>query len=471
MARNSQISQSSSLEPFASPDYLDPQLQKVLEDACSLLCQWFAKAGQTGPLPLVTGLPEISPRMEGLSGEALMADIQLLMDGSYQPSHPGALAHLDPPPLTASIVGDLISAGLNNNLLAEELSPSLSRLERKLCKWFAEQLGMPLGSGGVAASGGTLSNLMALVVARQLSGLECDPSAVIFASADAHVSLAKAIRVMGLPCDALQRVCTNTQGQISLEDLEEQLKRLRSKGRKCFAVVATAGTTVRGAVDPLVELANLASREGLWLHIDAAIGGVFALSKTTSTLIRGISAADSVSVNPQKLLGITKTSSLLLMARKSDLKAVFSTGLPYIEPAWEEAHGGEMGIQGTRSAEVLKLWLGLRQLGKDGIKQLLDQSILRRNYLEQKIEPSKFNLLSGPLHLIAMTPKGLDDNAAAAWSVLTRKFLLEKKLMLSRPIHEGRYYLKAVTGNPHTSLELLERLAILLNNSVEITNQ
>ncbi len=457
------------LEPFASPEHLDPELQLFLEKASLRLCKWLANAGHSSPLPSISVMPEIAPPLKGLSADALLDEIQLVMDGSYQPSHPGSLAHLDPPPLTASIAADLICAGLNNNLLAEELSPSLSRLERLLCNWFAERIGMPPQSGGVAASGGSLSNLMALVVARYQSGLQNDPKAVLLASSEAHVSLSKAVRVMGLDAEALQTIETNNEGQISIELLESQLKRVRAEGGKCFAIVGTAGTTVRGAVDPLVELGAFCLRESLWFHIDGAIGGIFAISEKTSHLVKGISLANSVTLNPQKLLGITKTSSLLLVANRSDLISTFATGLPYIEPAWgTETHGGEMGIQGTRPAEVLKLWLGLRQLGETGINNLLEQSIERRVCLENKLDPSKFQLISGPLHLISCTPVGIDKEQSAKWSAETRLELLENQIMLSRPLHQGIYYLKAVLGNPHTKTPHLVKLAKILNCSLGV---
>ena len=469
MEGNRDIKQVSSLEPFASPDHLDLELQSFLEEASLRLCEWFAKAGQSGPLPSLSVMPEVAPSLEGLSKESLLDDLQLVMEGAYQPSHPGALAHLDPPPLTASIVADLICAGLNNNLLAEELSPSLSRLERLLCQWFAEKLGMPVESGGVAASGGSLSNLMALVVARHYSGLQNDSRAVVLASSDAHVCFAKAIRVMGLDSDALQNIDTNKEGQISISSVESQLRTLKAEGRKCFAIIATAGTTVRGAIDPLAELGELCSSEGLWLHVDGAIGGIFALSNKTSPLLKGISVANSVTLNPQKLLGITKTSSLLLVANRSNLISTFATGLPYIEPAWgEEAHGGEMGLQGTRPAEVLKLWLGLRQLGENGIERLIEDSINRRRYFEKHLNLSKLNIISGPLHLISCTPNNASKIESARWSIETRQRLLDQKFMLSRPLHDGHYYLKAVMGNPHTQSSHLLKLANLLNQSVGV---
>ncbi|MFQ6537255.1 pyridoxal phosphate-dependent decarboxylase family protein [Aphanothece stagnina] len=453
--------------PFASPDQPDARLQAFLEQASAQLCAWLGSAASRSPLPGLSVLPCIEPQRLGLSDEVLLADLQLVMDGAFSPSHPGALAHLDPPPLPASIAADLICAGLNNNLLAEELSPSLSRLERSLAAWLAEQLGLGKGAGGVAASGGSLSNLMALVTARQAAGLGCRGDAVVVCSADAHVSLAKALTVMGLPPQALVRVPTGPEGGLDPGRLQVQLERLAAGGVPVIAVVATAGTTVRGAVDPLKPIAALCRRYGHWLHVDGAIGAVFALSPRHRHRVAGLEEADSVTVNPQKLLGITKTSSLLLLARPQALELAFGTGLPYMEPSWGGAHGGEQGLQGTRPAEILKLWLGLRQLGHEGIEAVLDGAIQRRRELQALLAAiPELTLLGGQLHLLAFTLREGSGAAAEDWSQRTRQALLDQQLMLSRPLHGGRYHLKAVLGNPHTRSEHLRRISGVVAESV-----
>jgi len=454
--------------PFASPEQLDPRLQDFLEQASRQLCVWLGSAAERSPLPGLSVLPPVEPEDHGLAPEMLLADLQLVMDGAFNPNHPGALAHLDPPPLPASVAADLICAGLNNNMLAEELSPSLSRLERSLTAWLAEQLGLPAGSGGVAASGGTLSNLMALVAARRQRGLAIDGRAVVVASIDAHVSLAKALAVMGLPPEALRPVPLDNQGRLDPTALEVELDQLVRAGLPVIAVVATAGTTVRGAVDPLSAIAGICQRRGLWLHVDGAIGAVFGLVPAHRHRVAGLEQADSITINPQKLLGITKTSSLLLLARPQALAEAFHTGLPYMEPSWGGSHGGESGLQGTRPAEILKLWLGLRQLGLVGIEAVLDGAIQRRRQLQALLTPNeRLQLVGGSFHLLAFTPQQLDAAGSQAWSDRTRQRLLQEQLMLSRPHYAGRHHLKAVLGNPHTKPAHLENLARVVHASLD----
>lgn len=456
---------SDALSPFADPSVLDPGLQAFFDQTSELLCTWMATASSRSPLPSLSAQPEIEPQGRGLGPQQLLNDLHLIMEGAYNPGHPGAMAHLDPPALTASIAADLIVAGLNNNPLAEELSPSLTRLERSLLAWLGHRLGLGEGAHGVPASGGTLSNLMALVCARRASGLQHGGDGVVLCSEDAHVSLEKAVAVMGLAADALQRLPSDGQGRLDPDALALAIERLKRQGRAVIAVVATAGTTIRGAVDPLPAIADLCRHHGLWLHVDGAIGAVFGLIDSHRSRVDGLGLADSLTVNPQKLLGITKTSSVLLLRQPQWLAETFATGLPYMDPSWGGHHGGECGLQGSRPAEILKLWLGLRQLGIEGIEAVLDGAVLRRMRLETLLadlrSPAgrRLDCLSGPLHLLAFCPQGLTAAEAAQWSEQTRRRLLEAQLLLSRPLVHGQHHLKAVLGNPNTSEAELTTLA------------
>ena len=386
------------------------------------------------------------------------------MAGAYRPNHPGALAHLDPPALSVSIAADLIAAGLNNNLLAQELSPSLSRLERRLCHWLSSRVGLGPNSGGVPASGGSLSNLMALVCARQAAELAADPSAVVLTGSAAHVSLNKAAAVMGLPPDGLQCLQTDADGRLQPEVVARAIQQLRSAGRKPFALVAVAGTTVQGSVDPLIDLAALCRREQLWLHVDGAIGAVCALVDSQRWRVDGIEHADSITLNPQKVLGVSKPSSVLLMRKVELLQTSFATGLPYMESG-DGPQGGDLGLQGTRSAEVLKLWLSLQRLGLDGIERILDQAFHRAEYLRSLLTAPQLQLLPGDLHLLAIGLQPHLADRAQLWRDHTHGLLHQQGFWLSRPDLDGRPLLKAVLGNPFTNEDHLEHLAGIINRS------
>ena len=160
------------------PSYLgtNDNLITLLNRTSQILCEWFSKAEKYGPLPFDENFKCIMPDEDSNSTEDLFTEIKVLLNNSFNPVHPGSLAHLDPPPLIFSILGDLIAAGLNNNLLAYELSPSVTLLEDSLCKWFAKKIGFNDSSGGIAASGGTLSNLNALIAARYNAGLGSEPN-------------------------------------------------------------------------------------------------------------------------------------------------------------------------------------------------------------------------------------------------------------------------------------------------------
>ena len=421
-------------------------MMALIHQAVTWLEQWHEDARQRSPLPGPVALPPVAPAPWGLDAVSLMEDLDPVVRGSYNPWHPGAIAHLDPPPNPASVVGELVCAWLNNNMLAEELSPLLSRLERQLLGWLAQRLGMGEGAGGVMGSGGTICTITALVTARHQRGLD-GQQACLYASTDGHSSLAKALRVMGLPATALRLVPTDAMGRMDPDQLEQTLQQEKEP---VLAVVATAGTTIRGAVDPIGPIADICRRRGLWLHVDGAIGAVCGLGQHQQGRVAHIGRADSLTMNPQKWLGIAKASAMVLLPRPQGLVHTFAAPMAYMEPA-RVAHGGDCGLQGTRPAEVLKLWLGLRQLGQHGIDDLLDGALQRAQLLRQALAPLPLIVPSGDLHIVCCRPDTTGSSQSSeTWSRRVRQQLLDQGLMLSRPLYRGQRYLKAVLGNPFT---------------------
>ena len=438
-------------------------LLTLLNKTSKILCKWFSDSEKSGPFPIDINFKCSVPDEFGNSTDILFSEIESLIYSSFNPVHPGSLAHLDPPPLVISILGDLVAAGLNNNLLAYELSPSISLLEETICKWFSKKLGFKELSGGIAASGGTLSNLNALVAARNHAGLESDPNAAYLISEEAHSSFVKCTRIMGLNKNNLIKVKTDNNGSMDIVDLKNNIDKCSKDGKKIFSIVATLGTTIRGALDPIEEIGKICQENNIWLHIDGSIGGIFAITNLPILGICNVNCANSITINPQKILGITKTSSILLVSNIEFLKNTFATGLPYLSNENNVFNRGELGIQGSRPAEIIKLWLGLRFLGMQGIEEILSSSIERRKYLEKNLNSEKYDIYSGALHIISFLPKGMNKNESDLWSLNKRFSLMKNNFMLSRPIFKNRYFLRAALGNYNTSKESINELLKLLN--------
>jgi len=447
------------------PSYFgnNDDLITLLNRTTKILCEWFSKANKYGPLTFDENFKCLMPDEDGNSSEELFSEIKELLNNSFNPVHPGSLAHLDPPPLIFSILGDLIAAGLNNNLLAYELSPSVTLLEDSLCKWFAKKIGFNDSSGGIAASGGTLSNLNALIAARYNAGLGSDPNSVLLVSEDAHSSFIKCIRIMGLDEENLVRIKTDINGCMDIQNLRKTIEKCSINNKKIFAIVATLGTTVRGAIDPIKDISEICKEKNIWLHIDGSIGGIFALTYFPIEGLNNINQANSITINPQKIIGITKTSSLLLVSNMSTLENTFATGLPYISSNKTIINRGEIGIQGSRPAEVIKLWLGLRFLGLNGIENILKSSIRRKDFFIKNMSKNKFDIYSGPLHIVSFLPKGLEQKDSDAWTQFKVNELKRNNFMLSRPKFKDKYYLRAVMGNYNTKDSHIKELLRLLD--------
>ncbi len=448
---------------FPSYNGNNENLLILLNKTSQVICKWFSDGEKLGPLPLDVNFKCSVPDEYGNSTDILFSEIESLIYSSFNPVHPGSLAHLDPPPLIISILGDLIAAGLNNNLLANELSPSISLLEESICKWFSNKLGFSESAGGIAASGGTLSNLNALVAARNKAGLESDKNAVFLISEDAHSSFLKCCRIMGLGKYNLIKVKTDKNGCMDIVDLKKTIDKCYEEEKKIFSIVATLGTTIRGAIDPIYDIGRICNERKIWLHIDGSIGGIFAITNIPIHGISNLNFANSITINPQKILGITKTSSILIVSDIEVLKKTFATGLPYVSSESYVFNRGELGIQGSRPAEIIKLWLGLRSLGLQGIEEVLSSSIERRILFENNLNKDLYDLYSGPLHIISFLPKDMNKNESDKWTENKRKSLMKKKFMLSRPLFKNRYFLRAVLGNFNTSEADIYELLKLLN--------
>ena len=417
------------------------------------------------PLPEPVGIPELPADLD-----EILAGLDLLIRGSMNTANPGFIGHMDPMPTTISMLGEFISATLNNNMFTLEMSPTFSRLEDRLLREFGRFFGLGERSGGVLTGAGGIANLEALTVARNVAfnarergivGLGHQP--VIFASDVAHMSLQKATMLLGLGTEAVIPVESDADSRMIPERLREALAAAREAGLAPFAVVATVGTTTTGNIDPLAEIGQVARDEKLWFHVDAAYGGAAYFSEAQRWRMAGVEQADSLTFNPQKWLYVTKTCSMALFRDFSVLDRAFRISASYTRASGDFINLGEIGVQGTRHADVLKLWLALQHIGRQGFAKLVDHGCELAARIAVEVERRPFlELASQPETNIACfrgCPDWLPRDAWDDWNAnLQESLLRDAEIFVSLPLYRDSRWLRVILLNPYTDDAVLDRL-------------
>ena len=456
---------------FAAPDGSNRSaVERFVGDALRVALDAASRSSERPPLPdgaYVSGpvVPEV-----GVPEHDLLRAARVLVGGAMNPAHPGFMGHMDPLPATASVVGDLLAATVNNNMLSREMSPSFSRLEDEVTAAMSALFGLGDRAGGVLASGGSLANLHALSVARNarlpgvfergLTSRAARP--VVVASEAAHTSAQKAAMLLGLGTDAVRPVAVDGDGRMRVDRRRETIRAARDQGDEPFAVVATAGTTTTGAIDPLDAVADVAAADGLWLHVDAAYGGALVFSDRARGRLRGVERADSVTFNPQKWCYVAKTAAMALFRDAGAMHDAFRVAAPYMREG-DGVNLGEVGVQGTRHADVLKLWMTLQHLGRSGLGHLVDEGNRLAETAVAEIDRRPFLVLAArpDMNVVCFrgAPDGLSDDEADAWNAALQASLLrEARVFLSLPRYRGRLWLRAVFLNPYTETSGVETL-------------
>jgi len=459
---------------FADPETRQDTLDAWAEDALNRALDHLSSASARSPLPN-TGEADVEletipvipdqPVSEGM----LLDEAEALLQGAMNPAHPGFMGHMDPMPASASVLGDLLAAAANNNMLSQEMAPTFTRLERRVTGALARRFGLGPESGGVMTSGGSLANLHALAVARNAAFDDArrtgvaDQSPVLFASDAAHTSIQKAAMLLGLGTEAVIQVPTDEQRRMDTGALRERIRAADDEGKEPFCVVATAGTTTTGGIDPLDSIAAVAEELGLWLHVDAAYGGALMFSDQHRKRLRGIGRANSITFNPQKWAYVAKTSAMALFRDQASVTDAFHVEAPYMRDESEGQNLGEISVQGTRHADVLKLWMTLRHLGREGLQQLIDESYRLTEYFVARVNerPVLERATEPEMNLICFRgePGGLGAEGRDRWNAdLQEALLREADVFLSLPRLDGQNWLRAVLLNPFTDTEHIDAL-------------
>lgn len=447
--------------------FIDPNgsnrkdVDQMVQQAVGLVLDFLGNASNTLPIPPWNGwLPQEILTEEGLPFTQLLQEVKKVLVRSMNPANPRFIGHMDTVPSVVGMLGEFISAAVNNNMLSVEMSPLLSRLESDSMREIATWFGFDRTAGGVMLSGGTLSNIQALAVARN-DVLSCalarltEQSArpVLFASVAAHTSIQKAAMLLGLGTDAVIPIDTDDRGSMHPAALQNAIRSSRAKGERPFCVVATAGTTTLGSIDPLVEIASICQEEALWFHVDAAYGGAVILSDRYRHLLNGIHNADSITFNPQKWLYLPKTCAALLFRDRIRWQKAFRIGAPYMESFDDLVNLGEVSLQGTRHADILKLWMSMRHLGRIGHASLIDNCMQLTSFFVKEIARRPYLTLAADPHLNLVCFRSiteLNPDKQDRWNTLLQQHLNAQNIaFFSLPQFQGRRWLRAVLLNPH----------------------
>ena len=379
--------------------------------------------------------------------ESSLADIASVLDASVSPSRPLYTAYIGSTGLEAGVLAGALGNAYDVNLAAA--AGAAEMLENQTIRWVAEFVGYPV-SDGAFTSGGMTSNLTALTAAREqaLPGARYEGvsgrAAAVYCSEESHHSVARAVEVIGLGSQALRRIPIDADRRMNVDALAAALSRDLHSGVVPVAVVATSGTTLTGAIDPISEIADCCARFGVWMHVDGAYGGPAAGVPSLASRFRGIERADSLTIDAHKWLGVQKSCSLVMLARQGPLEAAFAHDERYMLHAGVAANGVDSTLEYSRPVRSLKLWLAFRLYGADLLRRWIEMTAEHARALARALAANpRFELMNDP-SLSVVCFRHLADGD-----------LDEHNLTLARTIMEdGRIYLAPAQVDGMTCLRV-----------------
>jgi len=329
------------------------------------------------------------PERGTAAGPLLEEATRLLVEHSLFNGHPRFMGFITSPAAPLGALGELLAAAVNPNVGGWVLSPMASEIEAQTIRWIAEMIGYPREAGGVLVTGGTMANFVAFLAARKAQlpwdarthglGGEGARRLRVYASTETHTWIHKAVDLFGLGLDSISWISVNSGQQINTVELRERICADKAQGDLPFLVIGTAGTVSTGAVDPLPEIASIARKHGLWFHVDGAYGGFAAVAPNAPADLRGIREADSVAVDPHKWLYAPLEAGCTLVRDRPALRDAFTQYRPsyyqLLQDAEEAVNYFEYGPENSRGFRALKIWLAIRQVGREGYARMIGDDI------------------------------------------------------------------------------------------------
>lgn len=391
------------------------------------------------------------------------------------PASGGHLAYIPGGGLYHSALADYLAAVNNKYAGIFFTGPGPVRMENLLIRWVADLVGYPSSAGGNITSGGSLANLAAIATARDAHGLKGADfaSTVVYLTTQAHHSIDKALRIAGLGEVQIRHIPIDEGFRMRPDALEQAIAADRSQGLKPWLIIAAAGATDTGAVDPLDDIADIAGRERCWFHVDAAYGGFFLLTEHGRSLLKGIERSDSVILDPHKSLFLPWGSGIVVVRDVRPLAAAHSYSGNYMQDALQEPgeiSPADVSPEMSKPFRALRMWLPLILLGTKPFQAALDEKLLLARYFYEKVQDLGFEV--GPFpDLTVVTfrwaPPGASLEEANRMSqAIVDGVRHDGRVFLSSTLLDGRFTLRMVALMFRTHLRTIDLTLEILREQV-----
>ena len=446
------------LEQASSPLDPDPESRQRLRDAVVASSERFLrnletlKAYDDGDMGI--GLLRLPVSEQGVPIETV---IEILEQDVVRPgantASGGHLAYIPGGGLYHAALGDYLAAVTNKYPGIFFTGPGPVRMENLLIRWVADLVGYPITAGGNIASGGSLATLTAITTARDAHGLKGADyaSAAVYLTSQAHHCIEKALRIAGMGEAQIRYVPIDERFRMRPEALEQAIAADRRQGLKPWLIVAAAGTTDTGAVDPLDAIATIAERERCWFHVDAAYGGFFLLTEHGRRVLQGIERSDSAVLDPHKSLFLPWGSGIVVVRDVSLLAASHGATGHYLQDALREPgeiSPSDVSPELTKHFRALRMWLPLVLLGTKPFQAALDEKLLLARYFHQEVQALGFETGPEPdLSIVTYrwAPPGSSlERANQINQEIVDRVRQDGRIFLSSTLIDGRFTLRMV---------------------------
>lgn len=458
----------------------------LIARTAEIVCESFPHRPYSGRSPAV--LAEVVGNdflpLRPNSPEQIAKTLRTVVSNSIAVSNPHTAAHLHCPPLLAALAAEVVISILNQSMDSFDQAPIATVVEQKMIRWLCSEAGLPAAAAGTFTTGGSQSNYMGLLLARdsfllkhwnwsaQKSGLPPEARRMrIICSAAAHFTVEKSASQLGLGTDAVVRIDVDDHFRMKLSSLRSNLEVLETQGLLPMAIVATAGTTDFGSIDSLPEIAAVAREANAWLHVDAAYGGALLFSAQHRSRLAGIENADSIAIDFHKLFWqpIPCSAFLVRDARHFDTMRLYAD---YLNP---EIHVEEgipnlvtTSLLTSRRFDALKLWISFQTLGREKLAAMIDRTMALANQAATVIRDSRdLELVCEPqLSTVVFRhiPSRPESNADRINREIPQKLFDRGVAVIARTCVHSRRCLKLTCMNPAAREADIERLIELIRN-------